>query len=136
MNNGFLGTGWMFGLDEGAEGLGLDGAGRIAEVSGEESVRQAIWLLLSTAPGERIGRPSYGCGIHDLVFAPRSAGTMGAAIRAVEGALGRWEPRIDVISVDASPHPHDPAGLLIEVRYLIRATNSRQNLVYPFYLAV
>src|SRR5262245_11133805 len=121
MDEGFLGNGLRFGLSDEAPGLGLDPAGRVAEAGGEDPIRQSIWLILGTAPGERVGRPSYGCGIHDLVFATRTAGTMGDVIRAVESALALWEPRIDVLEVDAYPHPDDPTGLIVEIQYEVRA---------------
>ena len=136
MAAGFLGRGLRFGFrDDGSAGVGLS-SGRVAEVSGEDSVRQSIWLILSTAPGERVGRPTFGCGIHDLVFGSQGAETTGSIIRAVQEALDRWEPRIDVDSVDARADEDEPNGILIEIQYVIRATNSRYNLVYPFYLSV
>lgn len=131
-DSGFLGMGWAF---DPSAGIGLDASGRAASSSGEEKVRQSILLILSTAPGERIGRPTFGCGIHDLVFATRTAGTMGDIARAVTEAIGRWEPRVDVLAADAVPHPDDPAGVLVQVQVEVRATNSRFNLVYPFYLS-
>ncbi|HEU4537323.1 MAG TPA: GPW/gp25 family protein, partial [Polyangiaceae bacterium] len=88
----FLGRGWAFDLSEG-RGVGPGPDGRVAEAGGEEKIRQSIWLILSTAPGERPTRPDFGCGIHELVFAPRTAGTLGEIIRAVTEALSRWEPR-------------------------------------------
>ncbi len=134
-NAGFLGKGWGFDLVSG--GVTTDSATKhIAEASGEAKIRQSIWILLSTAPGERIGRPDFGCGIHNLVFATRTAGTMGQIARAVSEAIARWEPRVDLISVDARPHPSDPVGVLVDIHYEVRATNSRSNLVYPFYLSV
>lgn len=131
----FLGRGWNFNLRPDEAGIAVDSSGRIAEASGDEKIRQSIWLILSTAPGERIGRPDFGCGIHDLVFAPRTAGTLGELSRAVTTALRRWEPRIEVLGVDAVPHPKDANGILLEIRYEVRMTNSRSNLVYPFYLS-
>jgi len=135
MQRGFLGTGWNYGFTPSAEGVGLDTGSQIAEASGEASVRQSIWLILSTAIGERVGRPDFGCSIHDLVFAPASAGTIGDAIRAVTEALKAWEPRIEVLDVDASPGDDAPNVLIVEIHYRIRATNSRYNMVYPFYLS-
>lgn len=132
MDEELLGVGWKFDM---IGGIGPDPDGRLAEARGADLVRQSIWLILSTAPGERVGTPDFGCGIHDLVFAPMSAGTMGEVIRAVEQALTRWEPRIALIDVDAHPHPDDPSGMLIEIQYRVEATNSRENLVYPFYLS-
>jgi phage baseplate assembly protein W len=126
MAESFLGRGWRL-------PVGVD-RGRIAMVSDEESVRQSIWMILSTAPGERVMRPDFGCGLADLVFAPNTPGTAGQAMSAVREALIRWEPRIDVLEVDAQPDPTAPNLLLIAVSYRVRSTNNRFNLVYPFYL--
>lgn len=131
-NDDFLGSGWSFETTGGGASLS---AHRVAEAKGEEKIRQSIWLILSTAPGERIGRSGFGCGVHDLVFAPRTASTMSSIATAVSEALSQWEPRIQLLGVDARPHPNDPLGILIDIRYEVRATNSRENLVYPFYLA-
>lgn len=132
---GFLGTGWRYrlGPDTGL-GVGLEGE-RVAEVSEEAAVRQSIWLILSTAPGERVARPDFGCSIHDLVFGLGGAKLTGDVVNAVESALSRWEPRIDVLHVEARPAPGEETVLLVDVHYAIRATNSRFNLVYPFYLS-
>ena len=129
--HGFMGTGWSLG----ASGLGLDPKGAIVTASGDEKIRQSILILLSTAPGERIGRPDFGCGIHDLVFAPRTAATLGGIIRSVTTALERWEPRIALLSVSADPHPALADAVLVQIHYEVRATTNRFNLVYPFYLS-
>src|SRR3954447_3273424 len=123
----FLGSGWAFPVR-------LDEGGQVAAVALEDAVRRAIWLILSTAPGERVMRPTFGAGLADLVFAPNSPATQGLVSSAVRDALVEWEPRIDVLDVAATPDPEQPARLLIEVDYAVRATNSRFNLVYPFYL--
>lgn len=127
MDTEFLGNGWAF-------PIGLDARGRVRMAAGEEGVRQSIWTILSTAPGERIMRPDFGCGIHDLVFDVNSAGTATAVSGAVRDALAVWEPRIDVLDVFAAPDPAEPSVLLIEINYQVRTTNSRFNLVYPFYV--
>jgi phage baseplate assembly protein W len=103
--------------------------------TGEDAVRQSIWTILSTAPGERVMRPDFGCGIHDLVFDVLDAGTASALARAVRDALARWEPRIAVLDVYAVPDRDEPNLLLVEVNYEVRSSNSRTNLVYPFYLS-
>lgn len=100
----------------------------------EEAVRQSIWMILSTAHGERLMRPDFGCGIHDLVFASNSAATIGQLSNAVNQALIQWEPRIDLLSVDVFPDLDLPGRLLIQINYQVRTTNNRFNLVYPFYL--
>ena len=99
----------------------------------EESVRQSILLILGTAPGERLMRPEFGCGIHDLVFANLSFGTLGRVQQTVDEALLRLEPRIDVTSIDVRSGG-DGNVLLIHIDYQVRATNNAFNLVYPFYL--
>jgi len=127
-DSGFLGLGWNF-------PVGLDDSGQIQFVpSGEEGIRQSIWTILATSPGERVMRPDFGCGIYDLVFGVNGAATATAVTRAVREALATWEPRIDVLDVYAAPDPSSPNVLLIEINYQVRSTNSRFNLVYPFYL--
>lgn len=127
MNNDFLGVGLHF-------PLALDEFGQLQLARQEESIRQSIWMILSTSRGERMMRPDFGCAIHDLVFGVNSAATAGEVEGAVEDALIEWEPRIDVLSVNAFPDPQRPNYLLIEISYQVRLTNSRFNLVYPFYL--
>lgn len=127
MDIDFLGVGWNFPVK-------LDKKTKIAMAAYEESVRQAIWTVLSIAPGERPMRPEFGCGIHNLVFARNSANTSGQLVDAVRQALNRWEPRIDILGVDAYPHDRQQNQILIEVNYQVRRTNNRYNLVYPFYL--
>jgi uncharacterized protein len=111
----------------------LDAAGAVARAEYEESVRQSILIILGTAKGERVMRPDFGCGIHDLVFENASAATLGRIQNVVHQALLRLEPRIDVIKVDVRPG-RERNVLLIDVEYEVRATNNAFNLVYPFYL--
>lgn len=127
MKPAFLGIGWQFPID-------LEGD-RIAMARHEESIRQAIWIILATARGERKMRPDFGCGIHDLVFATNSADTAGRVVAEVRQALILWEPRIDLLNVEAGSDPGERSRLLIEIEYRVRTTNNRFNLVYPFYLA-
>lgn len=127
MSSDFLGAGISF-------PAALDTGGQLGLARHEESIRQSIWTILSTSQGERVMRPDFGCAIHDLVFGINDATTAGALAGAVEDALIEWEPRIEVVSVDAFPDPQRPNYLLIEISYQVRATNSRFNLVYPFYL--
>ena len=122
-----LGRGWRYPVQ-------LDDHNEIALAAGEEDIQQAIWIILSTALGERLMRPDFGCGIHDLVFAPNNTGTAGLARFYVEDALVRWEPRIDLEGVEVQADPTEPELLLISVTYQVHTTDSRYNLVYPFYL--
>lgn len=124
----FLGSGWRFPIRVNALG-GLDWS------SGGQSVAEAIWIILSTARRSRVMEPTFGCGIHDYVFAPNDAGTRANIEAEVRNALVRWEPRIDVLRVAATSHAETPNTLMIEVDYRLRANNAAGNLVYPFYLA-
>jgi phage baseplate assembly protein W len=122
----FIGRGWAFPLH-------TDATGSVALVSREREIEEAIRIILGTSPGERPMRPEFGCRIHDHIFAPADGATA-AAIRAdVKAALRQWEPRIDVEDVTVSFDARDAAMLYIDVRYLIRRTNDRRNLVFPFY---
>jgi phage baseplate assembly protein W len=124
----FLGVGWGFPvqLNKSQE--------RFSVAEYEESVRQAIWIILSTSPGERVMRSDFGCAIHELVFAPNNATTRGMAERYVSEALLNWEPRIEVLSVRAEAAGERDEELLINIDYQVAMTDSRFNLVYPFYL--
>jgi uncharacterized protein len=102
---------------------------------GEQNIRESIWTILATAPGERVMRPTFGCGLHDLVFALANAATLGRVRKQVWDALVLWEPRIDVTDVDVETKGRGEV-LLINIHYRVRATNNFFNLVYPFYLTV
>lgn len=126
-NGNFLGAGWAF-------PMGVNGRGGIALVSEDEAISRSIFIILSTAKGERRMRPHFGCGIHDIVFAPNDATTAGLVRYHVMEAIGWWEPRVAVRDVQVSTDPDDPARLLVEVRYVVKSTNADRSLVYPFYL--
>jgi len=103
-------------------GLTLNARGGVDMVEGNESVRQAILLLLSTEPGERVMRPRYGCQIHQLVFMSADDTTAGLAIYYVRRALEEWEPRIEIVHLDAKANEFDPGRLDIILEYRVRAT--------------
>ncbi|MFN8073812.1 MAG: GPW/gp25 family protein [Kineosporiaceae bacterium] len=116
-------TGWRFGHpdldapDDGGPGLGVAATGAIATVTDADAVRQSLLLLLSTRPGERIMRPTYGCELHKLVFAPNDDTTAGLAIHYVRRAVERFEPRAVVVRVDAGPAPGRPDLLEVVLEY-------------------
>jgi phage baseplate assembly protein W len=114
--------------------LRVDRRGGLALVSSHEDVQEAISLILGTAPGERPMRPEFGCAIHDYVFETVDARTMGQLEHEIRIALDRWEPRIDVLDVDIDLSHAERGQLLIDISYVLRATNDVRNLVYPFYL--
>jgi Bacteriophage baseplate protein W len=125
----FLGKGWSFPVQQDEQQHG------IAMSRGEESIRESIWIILATAPGERVMRPDFGCGLHHLVFAVNEAATLGQVKKEVHEALIRWEPRIEVTDVDTEVRGRGEV-LLINIHYRVRTTNNFFNLVYPFYLTV
>jgi uncharacterized protein len=126
MTRAFLGVGWGFPIQ-------FDSSGEIAIAQYDESVRQAIWIILGTSKGERVMRPDFGCGIYDLVFGVNSASTSGKVAQAVQDALLVQEPRIDVGDVRVEAQDNGQT-LLIHIDYQVRATNNVFNVVYPFYL--
>ena len=100
----------------------------------EDCVRNSIFLILSTGKGERVMRPDFGCGLHELVFSVNGPATQGMAEFHVREALEKWEPRIDLMRVRATGTGGFGEQLLIEIDYRVRLTDNRFNLVYPFYL--
>ena len=122
----FVGSGLSFPLK-------LTPAGSIGLVSHDEELRQAIRLVLGTAYGERPMRPEYGCGIHELVFAPANATTAGEAAYEVRRSLERWEPRVDVDDVDVRFDDNDPSRMFVSITYRVKGANDPRNLVFPFY---
>lgn len=123
--NDFRGTGWAFPVKV--------GAGAIEVVSGDEDVRQSIHLILATVKGERVMRPDFGCGIHDLVFAAVSTQLIARVRREVEDALRTYEARIEVLQVAVATGGLAVGRLDVEIDYRVRTTNQTGNYVYPFY---
>ena len=123
----FLCTGWKFPLQ-------VTPGGGLARARAEQRVEESIYLILSTAKGERVMMPDFGCGIHDLVFASNSPATQSLVVQSVRRALVAYEPRIDVLDVSAETAEGEPNLLLIRVGYRVRSNNARGNLVYPFNL--
>ena len=122
-----IGKGWAFPPK-------INQQGGLALVSQGEELDQAVQIILSTSPGQRVMRPKFGCRLHELVFMPNNVETATKARRFVEEALGMWEPRIIVQGVQVRPDPDMDNALLIEIEYEVRHTRDRRTLVYPFYL--
>jgi uncharacterized protein len=124
----FLGRGW-------ANPVALDPrTGRVAAAEYEDDIRQSILIILETAPGERVMRPDFGCGIHELVFASMDSTTLERVRSVVQEALRRFEARIEVMGVEVDGVAAATDGLLsIELEYRVRLTNQVGNLVFPFY---
>jgi phage baseplate assembly protein W len=123
----WLGKGWAYPVQ-------VDRATGGVEVSEYDAdIHQAIRIILGTAPGERLMRPDFGCGIHDLVFEVMDTATLTRVETTVREALVKYEARIEVMSVNVDPFYAADGKLLVEIDYRIRHTNQSGNFVYPFY---
>lgn len=128
MPKSFLGSGWKFPVR-------IDPAtGRVAMSEMEQDIKESILILLSTAPGERLMRPEFGCGIHDLVFSSMSTVTMGLFESRVREAINEFEARVDITKLEVFTKEPDKGKLEINLSCRIRDTNSEFNFVFPFYL--
>jgi hypothetical protein len=128
VNKDFLGTGWSFPPT-------FDNISYTVEmVSNDTDIRQSLWVLFSTALGERTMVPEYGSGLEKMVFRVLSTTLISQMKSMVQLAILNWEPRIDVDEVQIQTDATYDGRVLINVIYTIRKTNTRSNLVYPFYL--
>jgi uncharacterized protein len=123
----FLGVGWAF-----PPCAAKDGTTALAAY--EKDVEEAIRIILETNWGERVMRPDFGAGLNAFVFSPLNQTTMQRVQTRVNDSLVRWEPRIDVKQVKVSIDPTERSKMLVAITYRVRATNTLNNLVYPFYL--
>jgi len=122
----FLGIGWNFPVK-------IDDH-RVKLAKYEESIQQSIRIILETARGERVMRPDFGCGLHEMIFAVNNASTRGIVASEVREGLLKWEPRIEVLDVEVQATGSQDEVLLINIEYKVRSTDDRFNMVYPFYL--
>jgi phage baseplate assembly protein W len=123
----FLGRGWAMPVElEPRTGL-------VASVQHEEDIRQSIRIILETTPGERVMRPNFGCGIHEMVFDALDSTAIQRIRSIVEESLRRCEARIDVLDVTVEETPSEQGRLIVEIEYRVRKTNQTGNLVFPFY---
>ena|SRR5438067_1885824 len=127
MASEFTGAGWRFPILP-------DATGTLGYVAGDQNVEQSLRILLLTELGQRVMRPDFGCKAGRLVFAPGSVQYLGLLETAVREAIRDWEPRIDLEYVRAEADPDDDTRVSVGLGYKVRATNTRYNLVFPFYL--
>jgi phage baseplate assembly protein W len=121
----FYGRGLSFPLQLGVAGLG--------QTAGVAKVEESIRIILGTGYGERIMRPTFGCNLKALAYAPNNDATANLARYYVVAGLSRWEPRIELVDV-AVRNDNLRGALLIDITYRLRSTQDVRNLVYPFYL--
>ena len=128
VSNPFLGHGWSFPPNFAA------GGAAVQTVSGVEDIEQSLAVLLSTRRGERVMQDTYGCELSEFLFAEISQGLMGQVRDLIADAILNHEPRIRLNGVEVSDERAGEGVLLVSIDYSVRATNSRYNMVYPFYL--
>ena len=126
-NNSFLGRGWSFPPEFKRE------TKAIKMLEGEADIKSSLEILLSTRLGERIMVPNYGCNLDELLFKPLNLTLKTFVIDLIKTAILYHEPRIDVNKIEIDPTNELEGVLLINIEYTIRTTNSRTNMVYPFY---
>ncbi len=122
-----LGTGWNFPVAPDPR------SGALLYLAGPDKVRQSIWIILDTEPGERIMRPTFGCGLRRYLMKPNTSATRALIQHDVQQGLTLWEPRISVQSVLVTPGD-DPSLVLIQVAYIHTADRRADSLIYPFFL--
>ena len=125
--NTIIGSGFAFPMQ-------IDALGGTEINSDDENIRQSMMIILGTAPGERIKRPTFGCAIHDILFEPNTTLTAAKIEYEVKKSLLAFEPRVADIEVKAKPDDTELNRMNVTISYTIRKTNTKANLVYPFYL--
>ena len=124
----FLGTGWGFPPRFAESGASVE------MVSGAEDVHQSLQILFTTQRGERVMHDDYGCDLHSCMFEELDQGLVNDLTTLISNAILYHEPRIKMERLDVSASESEPGLLLISMEYTIRRTNSRYNMVYPFYI--
>jgi uncharacterized protein len=127
-NPSFLGTGWAFPPTFSAGGADVE------MVSGPEDIRQSLEILLATYAAERPFQPNFGCDLRQFLFEEIDRGLINSVTGIITDAILLYETRIALNSVEVNQSDTEAGLLEIQVDYTIRGTNSRYNLVYPFYL--
>ena len=124
----FLGNGWKFPPVFSKESAAVE------MVNAAEDIRESLWILLSTAPGERVMVPEFGCALWRMVFEKLDPTTVTEMEELVRRAILNWEPRVDVDAVTVAADQVVEGLVHIDVAYTIRRINTRSNLVFPFYI--
>ena len=125
---GFLGQGWAFPPDFSLE------LRSVKMVSEEEDIKESLIILFSTQFGERIMQYNYGCNLQSLVFEKFDTTALTLLKSTIETAIIYHEPRIKLIKIEATDTIKDDGSIILDIEYKIRTTNTRTNMIYPFYL--
>jgi Bacteriophage baseplate protein W len=125
----FLGTGWGFPPEFN------NISNKVGMLSNDADIRSSLQILLATAQGERIMRPDFGCNLDEMIFESLTTTFKTYIKDLITTAILYYEPRIDVNKIDLNDTGELEGRILISIDYTIRSTNSRYNLVYPFYIS-
>lgn len=128
MAKGFLGRGWKFPVQVDSK------TGRIMMSEFEEDISEAIGIILRTSKGERVMHANFGCGINGFVFDLTDDSTLRMMEASIKEGITAWEPRVESVEVKAELEKETPGKVIINISYVVRATNNLFNLVYPFYI--
>ena len=124
----FLGKGWSFPPAFNKEEAGVEITQR------EEDIAKSLEILLSTKVGERVMQPKYGCNMDDLIFEALDTTIKTLMVDRIRTAILYFEPRIDTLKIELNTQNELEGIIVLELDYVVRATNSRFNFVYPFYI--
>jgi len=112
--------------------VGVDG--HMIWSEGELNVRESICIILRTRPGERLMRPSFGCGLDRYLFEPNTLSNLRLIQEEVKRAIIHWEPRVTLNDVQVATNPDDPRAVDITIYYTLIATQQREGLNLTFAL--
>jgi len=128
MSKDFLGRGWRF-------PIAPDATGGLGYTSADANVEQSLRILLLTRVGERPMRGTFGTHLAEMVFLPGGTVNLRRLELEVRTAVTTWEPRVDLLAVEAELDPDDETRVTVSISYRVRRSNTRQSLVFPFYLS-
>jgi phage baseplate assembly protein W len=126
-NNDFLGKGWSFPPEFDVAAQGVEVTEKVLDI------QRSLEILLSTKVGERVMQPKYGCNMDELVFESLDTTTKTIIKEKIQTAILYFEPRIDVKKIEMNTDNELEGIIMLEIEYIVRATNSRFNFVYPYY---
>ncbi len=127
MSRDFIGRGWSYPAR-------ITPYGEVSLSEGNDEIEEAITIILSTTPGERPMRPDFGCDLSRFVFGVANTETAALIAQEVKSSVARWEPRVDMKSVDVLYDTDEPNTLFLELQYVVKGSNDPRNLVFPFYV--
>ena len=127
-SNDFLGVGWSFPPTFNAQMKAVEMTEK------ETDIERSLQILLTTTIGERVMQPKYGCNMDTLLFEPLSTTVKTIMIDKIKTAILYFEPRIDAKKIELNTQNELEGEVLVEIEYIVRATNSRFNFVFPYYI--